>query len=290
MFPESRSLYRKDFWYIAMKSNTLDINIKNDLVYITFPKLSACGAVRHAFSTRHGGVSSGYCSSMNLSFSKEEERANVEENYRIICSAAGIATEHLVLSRQTHTNNVRIVTKEDCGIGFSRPSFEDVDGLITAEPGVALVTQYADCTPLLFCDPVKRVAATSHAGWRGTALQIGRVTVERMQQHFGCRPENIIAAIGPCIGPCCYEVDEPVRQAFSGAVPDLESIFAPSEREGHYMLDLCAANREILINSGILPENIDVSDICTCCNSEELFSHRATAGKRGNMAAIIELV
>lgn len=273
-----------------MQSKTVKINRCGELVYITFPKLTACGAVRHTFSTRLGGVSGGNFGSMNLSFRNGDERGNVEKNYEILCGAVGINTDDLVLSRQTHTNNVRIVTKADLGAGYSKPGFEDVDGLITAESGVALVTQYADCTPLLFCDPVKRVVATSHAGWRGTASQIGRVTVELMRDKFGCRPQDIIAAIGPCIGPCCYEVDEPVREAFSDLPIRFDEVFKPSDKKGHYMLDLRHANLAVLTDSGIPRENIDVADICTCCNSSELHSHRATAGKRGNLAAIIELI
>lgn len=273
-----------------MNSKTVNVNQAGELTYITFPKLAACKAVRHIFSTRLGGVSKGQFSSMNLSFRNGDPRENVEKNYSILCAAAGIDPRHLVLTRQTHTNNVRIVGKEDCGTGITKQSFEDVDGLITAEPGVALVTQFADCTPLLFCDPVKRVAATSHAGWRGTASQIGKVTVELMVKSFGCRPEDIIAAIGPCIGPCCYEVDDPVKKAFEGTAADAPGVFSPSSKPGHYMLDLRLANRAVLIDSGILPENIDVADICTCCNSSEMHSHRATAGKRGNLAAIIELI
>lgn len=272
-----------------MLSKTVTINSSSDLTYITFPKLERCGAVRHTFSTRLGGVSSGQYASMNMSFNGGDTRENVVKNYEILCGAVGIKTENLVLSKQTHTNNVRVVSGEDKGTGFSKPSFEDVDGLITNESGVALVTQYADCTPLLFCDPQKKVIATSHAGWRGTVKLIGKVTVEKMVSEFGCNPEDIIAAIGPCIGPCCYEVDEPVYSEFSKLQLNLKSIFTP-KYQGHYMLDLREANKQILLNSGIKEENLDVADICTCCNSSELHSHRATAGKRGNLAAIIELI
>lgn len=275
-----------------MKSKTLKINTQGSLTYITFPKLSATGAVRHAFSTRQGGVSTGDCASMNLSFSKErgDTFENVMENYRILCSAVGIDTKHLVLSKQTHTSNVKTVTSKECGTGVTKPSFCDVDGLITNQPNVALVTQYADCTPLLFCDPVKRVIATSHAGWRGTVKLISKVTVEKMCNEFGCNPKNIIAAIGPCIGKCCYEVDAPVYNEFL-KIPFLKlDKIITSKGGGKYMLDLAEANRQILINSGITPENIDVTDICTCCNASELHSHRATGGKRGNLAAIIELI
>ncbi len=272
-----------------MLSKTVTVNKNGDLTYITFPKLERCGAVRHTFSTRLGGVSKGQYSAMNMSFNSGDTRENVEKNYEILCGAVGIKTENLVLSKQTHTNNVRIVIAEDKGTGFSKPSFEDVDGLITNERNVALVTQYADCTPLLFCDPVQGVIATSHAGWRGTVKLIGKVTVEKMVSDFGCRRENIIAAIGPCIGPCCYEVDDPVYSAFLPLRLELDRIFTP-KNEGHYMLDLREANKQILLKSGIREENLDIADICTCCNCNELHSHRATNGKRGNLAAIIELI
>lgn len=272
-----------------MKSQTVQINKQGELCYITFPKLTRCGAVRHTFSTRLGGVSVGQFSSMNLSFRNGDDFEKVEKNYEILCSAVGIDKKNLVFSKQTHTANVRVVTKKDCGTGYYKPSFEDIDGLITNESGVALVTQYADCTPLLFCDPIKGVIATSHSGWRGTVQKIGSVTVQKMVEEFGCCPENIIAAIGPCIGSCCYEVDRPVYSAFENIGLELDKIFTVKDNE-HWMLDLREANRQILVNSGIKNENIDIADICTCCNHEELHSHRATGGKRGNLAAIIELI
>lgn len=273
-----------------MNSKTLKINQNGDLCYITFPKLEACGAVRHIFSTRMGGVSNGQYATMNTSFSSGDSFELVEENYRRLCTAVGIDVSNLVLSRQTHTNNVRIVTKQDCGVGYTKPSFNDVDGLVTNQSGVALVTQYADCTPLLFCDPVKRVCATSHAGWRGTVAQIGKVTVEKMMQEFGCNPVDIIAAIGPCICQSCYEVDTPVFNAFIDSGIDITNVFREGRDEDHFMLNLVQANKNILLAAGIKEENIDVSDICTCCNANELHSHRATGGKRGNLAAIIELI
>lgn len=272
-----------------MISNTVNINKNGELLYITFPKLQGCGVVRHTFSTRLGGVSVGKYSSMNLSFNNGDKRECVEQNYKILCDAVGIGTSHLVLSHQTHTNNVRVVTHEDIGRGYTRDCFNDVDGLITNESGIALVTQYADCTPLLFCDPVKRVIATSHAGWRGTALMIGKCTVQKMTEEFGCNPEDIIVAIGPAIGKCCYEVDTPVYDAFKKIGLCDEAIFTKTDNE-HYMLDIKEANRRILVGCGIKSENIDVADLCTCCNSDELHSHRATKGQRGNLAAIIELV
>ncbi len=273
-----------------MQSKTVDINTKNGVTYITFPKLVACGTVKHLFSTRMGGVSIGQYESMNLSFSGGDERLSVLENYKRLCKTVNIDINNLVLSKQTHTNNVICVDKKDCGTGIFKKSFTDIDGLITNQSGVALVTQYADCTPLLFCDPINKVIATSHAGWRGTVKEIGKVTIEKMVKNYGCEAKNIIAAIGPAIGKCCYEVDDIVIDEIKKLnYLRLENIVFPKDN-GKYMLDLKEANRQILMNSGVLPENIDIADLCTCCEHNELHSHRATNGKRGNLAAIIELI
>lgn len=275
-----------------MINSTVDIKRYGDVSYVTFPKLNAARGVRHIFSTRLGGVSTGERGSMNLCFRNGDSRENVEENYRRLCAAAGIEVSHLVLSRQMHNSNVLAVTKADCGTGYSKPEFDDIDGLVTNEPGVALVTQYADCVPLLFYDPFARVCANSHSGWRGTALKIGAVTVEKMVRDFGCKAENIIAAVGPCICKNCYEVDIAVYTAFKDAgfsAGFLKEVFVQKADGVHFLLDLSEANRLILCDAGIKPENIDVARLCTAENSKFLHSHRATAGKRGNLAAIIEM-
>ena len=272
-----------------MISKTLNINTKNGVTYITFPKFEKTGIVNHLFSTRIGGVSQGKYASMNLSFNNGDRREAVLENYRRLCDCEGIDVNNLVLSRQTHTDNIKIVTKEHCGTGIFKESFQDIDGLITNQSGVALVTQYADCTPLAFIDPVKRVIATSHAGWRGTVKQIGKKTVEKMTLEFGCNPNDIIVGIGPCIGKCCYEVDDPVYNEFVKlSYLNLDKIFSPKSN-GKYMLNLVEANKQILMAAGIRQENIDLSDICTCCNADTLHSHRASKGERGNLALIIAL-
>ncbi len=272
-----------------MKSDSLNITTKNDVTFITFPKLEKTGVVRHIFSTRLGGVSQGRYESMNLSFSNGDQRENVLKNYEILCKCAGINIENLVLSKQTHTSNIKTVTNADCGTGIFKESFNDIDGLITNQKGVALVTQYADCTPLVFCDTVKKVIAASHAGWRGTVAEIGKKTVEKMGNEFGCNPADIVVGIGPCIKECCYEVDTPVFQEFSKLkYLKTNKIFTKKEN-GRYMLNLAEANKQILLNAGIKEENMDISDICTCCSCNTLHSHRATNGERGNLALIIEL-
>ena len=273
-----------------LTSKTLNLNEKDGILYITFPIFDKSGVINHAFTTRIGGVSEGIYSSMNMSFTNGDSDRKVFENYRRICEVIGTLPEKAVLSQQTHTNNVRIVTEDDIGKGIVKGrDYTDVDGLITNIPGVTLVTQYADCTPLLFCDPVKKVIATSHAGWRGTASEIGRITVEKMCDKIGCNPKDILCAIGPSICQNCYEVDDAVYAPLS-KIPylDKEKIFIKKDN-GKYMLDLWETNKEILINSGIKEENIDVTDLCTNCHPDIFHSHRFTKGKRGNLAALIAL-
>ena len=273
-----------------VNSKTLTLHFNEKPYYITFPLLDAAKVVKHAFTTRLGGVSEGMYGEMNMSFTNGDRREAVLQNYKLIFEAIGADVNKAVLSHQTHTNNVRIVSEDDIGKGiFKDRDYDDVDGLITNIPGVSLVTQYADCTPLLFCDPVKKVVATSHAGWRGTASEIGRITVEKMQNHFGSDPSDIIAAIGPSIGQCCYEVDDPVYIPLS-KIPYLnkDKIFIKKDN-GRYMLDLWETNREILINAGLKAEHIDVTDLCTNCHHDVFHSHRFTGGKRGNLAAVISL-
>ena len=272
-----------------IKTQNLKLNIKGDLQYITFPKLEALGIVKHGFSTRHGGVSEGDCAKMNLSFNRSDDFETVLKNYQILCGELGINVEDLVLSHQTHTNNVKIVDETHRGTGVFAPSFSDVDGLITNVPGLVLVTQYADCVPLVFYDKAKRVVATSHAGWRGTVQEIGKETVLKMAAEFGSNQSDIMVGIGPSIGSCCYEVDDPVYNEFKKlSYLNLDEIFI-KKQNGKYMLNLWLANRRILENAGIDPKNICVTDLCTCCNSHIFHSHRATGGNRGNLAAIIAL-
>ena len=272
-----------------IKSNTLNFHDKNGVGYFTFPKLDRAG-VLHAFSTRQGGVSSGDTASMNFSFTLDKSDEAVLENFKIFCNAVGFDPEKLVLSQQTHTANIRKVTEEDFGKGVWRErDYSDIDGLVTDVRGAVLVTQYADCTPLIFFDPVGRVVATSHAGWRGTVAEIGKKTVEIMVSDYGSTAENIIAAIGPSIGQCCYEVDDPVINEINKlSYLDMSRCYT-SKGNGKYMLDLREVNREILLNAGVKPENIDVADLCTCCNSDIFHSHRATSGKRGTLGAFISL-
>lgn len=268
--------------------NSIQQRQAGELEYLVFPKLEETGVVQHLFTTRTGGVSSGIYATMNLSFSRGDEPLNVMENYRRIGEVLGTDPEHMVASRQTHTTNIHLVTEMDCGNGIGRTSsYEDIDGLATDVPGIALVTYYADCVPLYFVDPVHRAIGLAHSGWRGTVAGMGACMVQFMQEHFHSRPEELVTAIGPSICADCYEIGEEVAEQFRGHFP--EEVLEKGKAPGKYQLDLWQANRSILLNEGVLPEHIAVTDICTCHNPEYLFSHRASHGQRGNLAAFLML-
>lgn len=271
------------------ETQTLTANWKGDLLYYSFPALDALPFVRHGFSTRLGGVSQGIYASMNLSFTRGDSPEKVRENFRLFCTAIGVSDEQVVVSAQEHHTVLYNATAADRGRGVTRErGYTDIDGLLTDEPGVVLCTQYADCVPLFFVDPVRRVVATAHSGWKGTVAGIGAVTVERMRRDYGCRPADILAAIGPSIGPCCFEVDEPVYQAFSKMAVWAEECACRREN-GKFYIHLWEINRRILLRAGLSAEHITVTDICTRCYPNVFWSHRAAGGERGSLAGFISL-
>ncbi len=273
------------------EENVLKECMINDVGILQFPILEKTGVVKHGFSTRLGGVSEGIYSTMNLSFSRGDKKEAVWENYRRMAKALDVPEDSFVLSHQTHTTNVVKVTKADCGNGLTRPlSYQNVDGLVTNESDVCLTTFYADCVPLYFVDPVKKAIGLSHSGWRGTVGKMGKCTVEKMQKEYGCAPKDIIAAVGPSICQDCYEVSEDVIEEFQAAFEkeDWNQLFYKKEN-GKYQLNLWKANELILLEAGIPRTQIAITNLCTCCNPEILFSHRASEGKRGNLAAFLAL-
>ncbi|HIY61977.1 MAG TPA: peptidoglycan editing factor PgeF [Candidatus Mediterraneibacter stercoripullorum] len=259
--------------------------------YLEYPLFRNTGIVRHGFSTRLGGVSQGCWSSLNLSFDRGDDPEAVRENFRRIGAAIGVKPEDMVLSRQTHTTNVRVMTEQDRGKGMTRErDYTDVDGMITNVPGLCLVTSYADCVPLYFVDPVRKAIGLSHSGWRGTVGKIGKETVRLMEKEFGSDPSDILAAVGPSVCMDCYEVSEDVirkvREAFDEELwPELFY----EKPDGKYQLDLWKANESIFLESGILPEHIAVTNVCTHCNSQILYSHRTSGNRRGNLCAFLAL-
>lgn len=259
--------------------------------YLEYPLFQETGIVTSAFSTRLGGVSEGYYSSLNLSFDRGDDPARVLENFKRIGASMGVAVEDMVLSKQTHTTNVRVVTKEDKGKGVMRErNYTDVDGMITNVPGICLVTSYADCVPLYFVDPVKKAIGLSHSGWRGTVGKIGKNTVQLMQENFGSKPEDLLAAVGPSVCMDCYEVSEDVIEQFKEVFEKKywEDLFYKKEN-GKYQLNLWKANELIFLESGILPEHMAITNVCTHCNSKILYSHRTMGNNRGNLCAFLAL-
>ena len=261
------------------------------LPYLSFSSYEALPYIRHMFTTREGGVSKDIYESLNLSFTRGDDETAVLENYRRVAQALGTTIDHIVTSDQTHTTNVRPVGKEDLGKGITCPrDYKDVDGMITDQPGVLLATFYADCVPLYFVDPVKKVIGLSHSGWRGTVGKIGKVTVEKMEEEFGCDPADILGAVGPSICQDCYEVSEDVIKKFRENYDEnlWPEIFYQKEN-GKYQLNLWKANESVFLESGILPEHIAVTNVCTHCNPDILFSHRTTGNERGTLSAFLAL-
>ena len=256
---------------------------KGSLEYLTSDALE--GSV-HCFTTRYGGVSTGQFSTLNLGTSRGDSMENVLRNYEILGAAVGFSPEDVVHTWQEHTDTILRVGKADCGKGLFRNQPEVCDGLITDEPGVALVCFAADCTPVLLFDPVKNVAAAVHAGWRGTANGIVRKTVEKMAREFGSNPADIGAAIGPCISQCCFETDLDVPQAMLAAFGPEANAYIEKRGE-KYFVDNKGLNRLWLTRMGVT--NIDVSQDCTMCQPERFWSHRVTKGYRGSQTGIIEL-
>lgn len=262
----------------------------NGVTYITFDKLEKAGVV-HAFSTRLGGVSEGYLGSMNLSFHRGDNPEHVMENHRRFAAAVGYNHEKLVFSDQVHKTDIYKVTEVDAGKGIIKESdILEIDGLMTNVPGIPLMTFYADCVPVLFYDPVKKVVAMNHSGWKGTVNKISKCMIERLNSEYGTDPKDLICAIGPSICKSCYEVSSDVADMFKKAYSEEQiNNIVFSKENGKYLLDLQRANFYNLVDFGVLPENIDVSGMCTCCNSEMFFSHRASNGLRGNLGAVIML-
>lgn len=278
-------------WIKKRPDNSLQLNSDGAVPYFFFPFLAETNMVNHGFSTKLGGVSKGDFATMNFSFSRGDNRDDVIENYRRMGAALGQDYRQMVVSYQTHTVNVRTVTKADAGKGIIKErDYQDVDGLITNVPELMLVTFYADCVPLFLLDPVKKAIGLSHSGWRGTVQKMGKVTIERMMQEYGTDPADVLVGIGPSICKDCYEIGAEVAEEFRQVFPadECENILE-TKPNGKFQLDLWKANQLIFQNAGVKKENILVTNTCTCCNFELLFSHRKMGEKRGNLAAFLSL-
>lgn len=249
--------------------------------YLQSEAFILCGGVSHGFTGSRGGVSTGRISGLNLGFRVNDDPNSVLKNYRLVAQDLGFDLNRTVLSKQTHTDNIRIVTEDDAGKGIVRESdIEDTDGLITDVKNLALVVFSADCVPILLFDPVRGAAAAVHSGWKGTLKEIGAKAVRMMKETYGCRADNILAAIGPSIGPCCFEFGREDARVF----PDR---YIADSQDDKVTIDLWSMNRDILTAAGIPKENIDCADLCTVCRSDEFYSYRTHRENTGRQGAVI---
>jgi len=255
---------------------------KNGVIWYEFEHMAKTGLVNHCFSSRIGGVSDVPWDSMNLAYHMGDEALAVDKNFERISKVVGFDHEKVVCTTQIHENHLQVMTADNDVVA------DEIDGLVTGEPGLVLVSYYADCVPLLFLDPKKSVIANSHAGWRGTSLNMAQVTIEKMVFEFGCHPEEILVGIGPCISMKHFEVGKEVVLTFEENLPQLGShIKKKNSKKWH--LDLTAMNRQLLTEAGILAKNIEVANLCTFSDPMHFFSHRRDGIARGNMAAMIVL-
>ena len=259
---------------MSIQTKTLD-----KLEYLTADGITC----PHCFTTKLGGVSTGVMAGLNIAYKEEETMENVEENLRILGRGLGFDPENLVLTRQNHSDLVRVVTKADHTTLCHR-DYPWCDGLVTRDPGVALMIFTADCTPLLFHDPVTGAVGAAHAGWRGTASQIGARVVETMVREFGCNPSDIRAAIGPNVGMCHFETDADVPEAMIESYGEEVKAYIRPQGEKFY-LDLKAINALALRRAGVI--HIEISDECTMCRPDKYWSHRITGSQRGSQGAVI---
>ncbi len=254
-----------------------------DLKYFTIDEFHETGLIKHCFTTRCGGVSKNEFASMNLRMHCDDKKENILKNYEIICDEIGVNFKNLVFSNQVHCDTILSVCSEDMGNGITKPQkWDGVDGLITNQPGVPIIIFAADCVPVFFLDPKKKVIALVHSGWKGTVLKISAKCIEKMVTEYSCDPADIMVAIGPSIGVCHFEVGDEVADVFRDTFGD-----SVLEKHEKWHVNMQKAIEIQVKDMGV--ENIIKADICTYCNSDLLFSHRKTAGKRGVMAGIMEL-
>ena len=262
----------------------------NGVSFLAAERFLAAGGVAHGFSTRIGGVSTGIYSSLNLSFNRGDDPDCVRENYRRFCAAIGADVTGIVMTGQVHGAEIRTASPELIKPDVCVPTGYDCDGLITDRPGLVLTVFTADCIPVLLYDPVLRVIAAVHAGWRGTAQDIAGKAVDKMQRDYGCQPEHILAAIGPGISQCCFETHSDVPDAMTAALGDTANPHILCLENGKFRVNLKAINAALLTRAGVSSDRIEISADCTACLHQTYWSHRVTQGQRGSQAAMIQLL
>lgn len=268
----------------------------DDLHYFRFEALPSNGIAGHAVFSRRGGYSAAPFDSLNMSMSVPDERDRVYANRRRVYGLYGRDTDTVVHAHLVHGADVARVTQADNGTWV-----EHVDGLITDQPGTVLSMNFADCAPIFLYDPRRHAIGLGHAGWRGTVVDLPGAMVRAMAEQFGSDPADLVAAVGPCIGPCCYEVGADVIAAVEAAFAEPDSLLRPPTDDGQWRQDngdqrsvvgrrffnLPAANRLNLANAGV--QTIEMSEYCTACRTDLFFSHRAEKGRTGRFGTVFAL-
>jgi len=250
------------------------------LVTYHFQRLTAEGLV-HAIFTRLGGVSREPFATLNVSRSVGDDEAAVAQNLARIHAHMGLTPDRVATAHQVHSNRVVVVTAQDGG--QIAPA---TDALVTDTPGLALLLRFADCQPIILYDPARRALGLVHAGWRGLAQGIAHRAVETMQEAFGTNPADLLAGLGPAIGPCCYTVGDDVASALGYTLPDWQKVMALDPSGTGWRLDLPAANAQQLAAAGVRARRMEQAGLCTACHNDEFFSHRADLGQTGRFAAV----
>lgn len=271
-----------------LSDSIFNIHKKERLVYLTIPAFDKTDIVNHCFSTKLGGISEGEFSTLNLGYATDDLKNNINQNYKLICDKINVNHEKLIFINQVHKTNIRIITKENYSENnYKKMKIDDYDGIVTNIPNLPITTVYADCVPLFFLDPHKKVVALAHAGWRGTLNKIGKKMIDIMIKQFSCDVNDILVGIGPSICKNCFEVESEVANQFLNSFDSTQYI--ENNNNGKYKINLWEINKQILLDEGIKQKNITIADLCTKCNQKYFFSYRGTSGKCGRLASIIEL-
>lgn len=275
----------------VIKENADEVLLEKDgVTFLQFKNMQKYNdKITHCFTTRKGGISSGVYESMNLGFNTGDDKENVFENFKRISIALNIEYKNMVFSNQIHEANVKTVDENDKGKGIIKKSnIIGYDALITDKPGVVLVTFFADCVSVFLYDAEKNVIALAHSGWRGTVKEIARKTIIKMRDEYNCVPSNIIAAVGPSIGSCCFEVGNEVYEEFKYNLP-YSTGYCIKINDEKWRIDLRSIIKNTLIQSGISEKSICISTMCTKCNNDLFYSHRRDNNRRGTMASIMQI-
>ena len=256
----------------------LTLQKKKTIEYLQSPLLNNCDFLEHAFCTRRGGASQDDYKSLNMSFREGDEEFRVLSNWDRLATAFDIPLEQFLVVNQVHGDAIFVIKQH--GSYFSTREELNYDAIVTNRSNLAICIKTADCVPVFIVDKVKKVIAAVHAGWRGTALGISAKVISLMINQYRSEPADILAAIGPSIGHCCYEVDSTTAEAFRGQ-GNSEFFLQQGPKKNNWMLDLPEANRRQILAAGVPESNMEVSGYCTTCNQDMFFSHRGSGGITG---------